>query len=111
MVWPCGDASRSRRSCRPGDERGPRGGHIPEKHVGKTDEQLLQRHRDEAKGSGKLQLMSTSSFPDVESTQKYTQYCIRRNTLRSRTGWRMRRPAPPSRSFPVLSVPLEGPLQ
>ncbi|MFI1943283.1 hypothetical protein ACH46F_05430 [Streptomyces virginiae] len=22
-----------------------------EKHVGKTDEQLLQRHRDEAKGS------------------------------------------------------------
>ncbi|MFE5807347.1 RNase A-like domain-containing protein [Streptomyces sp. NPDC056491] len=87
------------------------GGHTLEKHVGKTDEQLLQRHRDEAKGSGKLQLMSTSSFPDVESAQKYTQYCIRQNTAEIQDWLKNPPPSPPSRSFQVSSVPLEGPLQ
>ncbi|MET9572993.1 RNase A-like domain-containing protein [Streptomyces virginiae] len=86
------------------------GGHTLEKHVGKTDEQLLQRHRDEAKGSGKLQLMSTSSFPDVESAQKYTQYCIRQNTSEIQDWLKNPPPQPPSRSFQVASVPLEGPL-
>ncbi|MFJ9344745.1 RNase A-like domain-containing protein [Streptomyces sp. NPDC101733] len=87
------------------------GGHTLDKHVGKTDEQLLQRHRDEAKGSGKLQLMSTSSFPDVESAQKYTQYNIRHNTAEIQEWLKNPPPSPPSRSFQVSSVPLEGPLQ
>ncbi len=87
------------------------GAHTLDKHVGKTDEQLLQRHRDEAKGSGKLQLMSTSSFPDFESAQKYTQYNIRHNTAEIQDWLKNPPPNPASRSFQVATVPLEGPLQ
>ncbi|WP_371614040.1 RNase A-like domain-containing protein [Streptomyces sp. NBC_00454] len=87
------------------------GAHTLDKHVGKTDEQLLQRHRDEAKGSGKLQLMSTSSFPDVESAQKHTQYYIRHNTAEIQDWLKSPPPNPASRSFQVATVPLEGPLQ
>ncbi|MFD7557798.1 RNase A-like domain-containing protein [Streptomyces sp. NPDC059835] len=87
------------------------GGHTLDKHVGKTDEQLLQRHRDESKPSGKLGLMSTSSFADFESAQKYTQYNIRQNTTEIQDWLKNPPPSPPSRTFQVPSVPMEGPLQ
>ncbi|MBT2442624.1 hypothetical protein J7E93_21440 [Streptomyces sp. ISL-36] len=86
------------------------GGHTLDKHVGKTDEQLLQRHRDEAKGSGKLQLLATSSFTDIDSAQKYTQYCIRQNTAEIQDWLKNPPPQPASKSFQVDSVPVEGPL-
>ncbi|MGW2585853.1 RNase A-like domain-containing protein [Streptomyces virginiae] len=86
------------------------GGHTLEKHVGKTDEQLLQRHRDQSKPSGKLELMSSSSFADFESAQKYTQYNIRHNTAEIQE-W-LKNPPPAKRSLSVVvpSIPLEGPL-
>ncbi|MFD7258109.1 RNase A-like domain-containing protein [Streptomyces sp. NPDC059874] len=87
------------------------GGHTLDKHVGKTDEQLLQRHRDESKPSGKLELMSTSSFADFESAQKYTQYNIRKNTTEIQDWLKNPPPSPPSKTFQVPSVPMEGPLQ
>ncbi|WP_327324033.1 hypothetical protein OG735_17105 [Streptomyces sp. NBC_01210] len=87
------------------------GGHTLDKHVGKTDDQLLQRHRDQSKeSSGKLELPATSSFRDLESAQKYTQYCIRQNTAEIQDWLKNPPPDPPSKSFQVASVPNEGPL-
>ncbi|MFG2294121.1 RNase A-like domain-containing protein [Streptomyces sp. NPDC048603] len=85
-------------------------GHTLDKHVGKTDEQLLQRHYDETKGSGKLKLLATSTFADLESAQKYTQYCIRANTQEIQDWLKNPPPQPPSKPFSVPSVPNEGPL-
>ncbi|WP_328393913.1 hypothetical protein OHS70_04595 [Streptomyces sp. NBC_00390] len=86
------------------------GGHTLDKHVGKTDEQLLQRHRDESKPSGKLNLLATSTFPDLESAQKYTQYCIRQRTPEIQDWLKNPPPQPPTKPFSVPSVPNEGPL-
>ncbi|MFJ9666354.1 RNase A-like domain-containing protein [Streptomyces sp. NPDC101219] len=56
------------------------GGHSIDKHVGLTDEQLTQRLRDESNGAGKPGIPAASTFTDLESAQKYTQYNIRANT-------------------------------
>ncbi|MFJ8020938.1 RNase A-like domain-containing protein [Streptomyces sp. NPDC096311] len=56
------------------------GGHTIDKHVGKTDDQLLQRLRDQAKGNGEPKIPAASTFTDLTSAQKYTQYCIRQNS-------------------------------
>ncbi|MGA4842431.1 RNase A-like domain-containing protein [Streptomyces sp. G45] len=56
------------------------GGHSVDKHVGKTDMQLTQRLRDEANGQGRIGIPGASSFTDLESAQKYTQYNIRSNS-------------------------------
>ncbi|MEV7445356.1 RNase A-like domain-containing protein [Streptomyces sp. NPDC091204] len=80
------------------------GGHTLDKHVGKTDEQLLQRHRDQTKPSGKLELMSASSFADFESAQKYTQYNIRHNTAEIQKWLKNPPPAKPALSIVVSSI-------
>ncbi|MDQ0958803.1 hypothetical protein QFZ66_002681 [Streptomyces sp. B4I13] len=56
------------------------GGHSIDKHVGLTDAQLTQRLRDEATGGGQQQIPAASSFTDLDSAQKYTQYNIRSNS-------------------------------
>ncbi|PZT69256.1 hypothetical protein DN402_19835 [Streptomyces sp. SW4] len=56
------------------------GGHSIDKHVGLTDDQLTQRLRDESSGSGVPDIPAASSFTDLESAQKYTQYNIRANS-------------------------------
>ncbi|SDK74449.1 RNase A-like domain-containing protein [Streptomyces indicus] len=86
------------------------GGHTIDKHVGKTDEQLLQRIRDEQKASGKFGVLTSSSFYDLESAQKYTQYNIRENTPDIQEWLKNPPPAEKYLVIDVPSVPNEGPL-
>ncbi|MGW7523415.1 RNase A-like domain-containing protein [Streptomyces sp. NPDC054783] len=81
------------------------GGHTIDKHVGKTDAQLLQRLRDQANSSGTPTIPAASSFTDLPSAQKYTQYCIREKTA-DIDSWLAtgRPPQPPSEIFSVSSV-------
>lgn len=59
------------------------GSHTHDKHVGKTDEQLVQRLRDDLnKGPtkdwphGKPKISRSSTFPDADRAQMLTQHCI-----------------------------------
>ncbi|MBZ9641960.1 RNase A-like domain-containing protein [Streptomyces sp. PSKA30] len=81
------------------------GGHTIDKHVGKTDAQLLQRLRDQANSAGVPTIPAASSFPDLASAQKYTQDCIRQNSAAIDT-WLATGPPPqpPSKIFEVGSV-------
>ncbi|MET7712430.1 RNase A-like domain-containing protein [Streptomyces sp. NPDC005407] len=86
------------------------GGHTIDKHVGKTDTQLLQRLEDQANGAGRPTIPAASSFPDLESAQRYTQYCIRSNTTEIQDRLKNPPPAKPSEVFVVSSVPSQGPV-
>ncbi|WP_405442298.1 RNase A-like domain-containing protein [Streptomyces niveus] len=86
------------------------GGHTIDKHVGKTDAQLLQRLEDQANGAGVPSIPAASSFADFESAQKYTQYCIRENTTQIQDWLKNPPPDPTSKPFVVDTVPNEGPL-
>ncbi|MFI5796478.1 RNase A-like domain-containing protein [Streptomyces sp. NPDC051677] len=87
------------------------GGHSIDKHVGLTDAQLTQRLRDEATGSGKVDIPAASSFTDLESAQYYTQHNVRTNTAEI-DKW-IKGPPPPvpgeRQEFSVDAVP-SGPL-
>lgn len=48
--------------------------HGIDKHVGKTDEQLVQRLRDQSSG-----IPAASSYANLQDAQKYTQQCIDQN--------------------------------
>lgn len=85
------------------------GAHTIDKHVGKTDEQLLQRIEDEQRPNGKYKILDSSSFTDLDSAQKYTQYNIRENTA-TIEAWLKNSPPPKDLSIEVASVPSEGPL-
>ncbi|WP_217234556.1 RNase A-like domain-containing protein [Streptomyces sp. AC555_RSS877] len=76
------------------------GGHTIDKHVGKTDAQLLQRLRDQ---SG---IPAASSFTDLASAQKYTQACIRQNTG-AINAWLATGP-PPQPASPIFQVSSVG---
>ncbi|MEV1026782.1 RNase A-like domain-containing protein [Streptomyces sp. NPDC050264] len=62
------------------------GGHTLDKHVGKTDEQLAQRLRDQgnpptaAWPHGKPSIGAASTFPTAERAQELTQYNIDKNS-------------------------------
>ncbi|MFE7140233.1 RNase A-like domain-containing protein [Streptomyces sp. NPDC057644] len=88
---------------------GLNGAHTIDKHVGKTDVQLLQRIEDEQRKNGKYDILVSSSFTDLDSAQKYTQYNIRENTHQIED-W-LKNP-PPERDLPIKVpvVPNEGPL-
>ncbi|MFJ9628688.1 RNase A-like domain-containing protein [Streptomyces sp. NPDC101175] len=81
------------------------GGHTIDKHVGKTDAQLLQRMRDQANSSGTPTIPAASSFADLASAQKYTQFCIRQNSG-AIDSWLKTGPPPqpPSQVFEVGTV-------
>ncbi|GHF57669.1 hypothetical protein GCM10010218_43850 [Streptomyces mashuensis] len=82
------------------------GGHSLDKHVGKSDAQLLQRLRDQAnQNTGVPQIPAASSFPDMESAQKYTQYCLTSKSSEIDQWLSNRPPTPPSKIFSVPSVP------
>ncbi|GCB48694.1 RNase A-like domain-containing protein [Streptomyces sp. NL15-2K] len=51
------------------------GGHSVDKHVGKTDEQLAQRLRDQqiTRPDGSVRPLAASSYPDLASAQRFTQ--------------------------------------
>ncbi|MGW5739395.1 MULTISPECIES: RNase A-like domain-containing protein [Streptomyces] len=53
--------------------------HIIEKHVGKSDPQLLQRFRDDLKPNGLPFPGSSSTFTSISAAQKYTQQSINAN--------------------------------
>ncbi|MGC9378189.1 RNase A-like domain-containing protein [Streptomyces sp. MH13] len=84
-------------------------GHTLDKHVGKTDEQLMQRMRDESRANGEPKIPAASTYADVESAQRFTQYCLRDN---SDDIDRWLAGDPPGMSIIVTtdSVPLQGPL-
>lgn len=86
------------------------GGHTIDKHVGKTDSQLLLRLEDQANGAGKPTIPAASSFPDLESAQRYTQYCVRKNTTEIQNWLKDPPPNPPTDVFTVDLVPNQGPL-
>jgi hypothetical protein len=79
------------------------GGHTIDKHVGKTDAQLLQRLRDQANASGAPSIPAASSFTDLASAQKYTQDCIRQRSG-AIDAWLKTGP-PPDPPSPVFEVP------
>ncbi|MFE1790207.1 RNase A-like domain-containing protein [Streptomyces sp. NPDC059525] len=85
------------------------GAHTIDKHVGKTDEQLLQRIKDEQRPNGKYNILTSSSFPDLDSAQKYTLYNIRKNTPVIEN-WLKNPPPAKDLHIDVPSVPHEGPL-
>ncbi|MFB7656199.1 MULTISPECIES: RNase A-like domain-containing protein [unclassified Streptomyces] len=84
-------------------------GHTLDKHVGKTDEQLLQRMRDESKADGTPKIPGASTFADMESAQRYTQYALRDNTDEINK-WLAGNPPKSMEEFNTASVPLQGPL-
>ncbi|WP_433571207.1 RNase A-like domain-containing protein [Streptomyces sp. CA-251247] len=86
------------------------GGHTIDKHVGKTDSQLLQRLEDQANGAGRPSIPAASSFPDLESAQRYTQHCIRSNTTKIQDWLKNPPPSPLTDVFVVDSVPNLGPM-
>ncbi|WP_137234571.1 RNase A-like domain-containing protein [Streptomyces sp. BPSDS2] len=88
---------------------GLNGAHTIDKHVGKTDAQLLQRIEDEQRPNGKYKILDSSSFTDLDSAQKYTQYNIRKNTS-TIEDWLKNPPPPKDLNIEVDSVPSEGPL-
>ncbi|MFE2974104.1 RNase A-like domain-containing protein [Streptomyces sp. NPDC059258] len=88
---------------------GLHGAHTLDKHVGKTDAQLLQRIEDEQRPNGKCNILDSSSFTDIDSAQKCTQYNIRKNAAIIE-GWLENPPPPKDLSIEVDSVPSEGPL-
>ncbi|MFJ2161558.1 MULTISPECIES: RNase A-like domain-containing protein [unclassified Streptomyces] len=79
------------------------GGHTIDKHVGKTDAQLLQRLRDQANASGAPSIPAASTFTDLASAQKYTQYCIREKSD-AIDQWLQTGP-PPQPPSPVFEIP------
>ncbi|MEV8397228.1 RNase A-like domain-containing protein [Streptomyces niveus] len=85
------------------------GAHAIDKHVGKTDEQLLQRLRDERKQSGEYNIPGASTYADVESAQRYTQYCLRENTAEI-DEWLNEDPPDPTKEIGTKSIPVQGPL-
>ncbi|MFI6939336.1 RNase A-like domain-containing protein [Streptomyces sp. NPDC050418] len=89
---------------------GMNGAHTIDKHVGKTDDQLVQRIKDEQRANGKFNILNASTFEDLESAQKYTQYNIRQNTTEIQDWLENPPPNPPTKSFTVSQVPGEGPL-
>ncbi|MFE6838400.1 RNase A-like domain-containing protein [Streptomyces sp. NPDC057705] len=88
---------------------GLNGAHTIDKHVGKTDEQLLQRIKDEQRANGKYDILTSSSFPDLDSAQKYTQYNVRNNTSVIQD-WLKNPPPAKDLHIGVASVPHEGPV-
>ncbi|MFD8892013.1 RNase A-like domain-containing protein [Streptomyces sp. NPDC059566] len=61
-------------------------GHTLDKHVGKTDEQLMQRLRDQVQGNqtqtwpfGKPKTRASSAFPDYRRAQELTQHNLNQN--------------------------------
>ncbi|MGW8378825.1 RNase A-like domain-containing protein [Streptomyces sp. ODS28] len=57
------------------NQEGVSGAHVIDKHVGKTDEQLEQRLRDQAKvrPDGTVAPIAASTFTDLKSAQRHTQ--------------------------------------
>lgn len=84
-------------------------GHTLDKHVGKTDEQLLQRMRDESKADGTPKIPGASTYADMESAQRLTQYALRDNTNEINK-WLSEDPPRPMAEFDTTYVPLQGPL-
>ena len=61
--------------------------HSVDKHVGKDDEQLAQRLRDQSTSSptqdwplGKPKIGAASTFEDMSSAQRLTQHCLDENS-------------------------------
>ncbi|TXL91839.1 RNase A-like domain-containing protein [Streptomyces sp. IB2014 016-6] len=84
-------------------------GHTLDKHVGKTDEQLLQRMRDESKANGEPKIPAASTYADVEAAQRFTQYCLRDNS-EDIDRWLAGDPPATSIIVKTNSIPLQGPL-
>ncbi|MFI8274489.1 RNase A-like domain-containing protein [Streptomyces sp. NPDC085929] len=89
---------------------GLNGAHTIDKHVGKTDEQLVQRIKDEQRANGKFDILSSSTFADLDSAQKYTQYNIRNNTPEIQDWLKNPPPAKKDLVVKVPSIPIQGPL-
>ncbi|MEU0335832.1 RNase A-like domain-containing protein [Streptomyces sp. NPDC006193] len=85
------------------------GGHTLDKHVGKTDEQLAQRLRDQghpptnAWPHGKPAIAAASTFTSAEKAQELTQYNIDQNSAKI-TKWLGR---PPKSENNDLKLPID----
>ncbi len=83
------------------------GGHTLDRHVGKTDEQLAQRLRDQQSNGptqawphGKPGIAGASAFPDYRRAEDLTEYNLNKNKA-AIDAWikgRLRRPTGPSRT-------------
>ncbi|WP_186785456.1 RNase A-like domain-containing protein [Streptomyces misionensis] len=72
---PGDDESRHRYPVDLANQEGLSGSHVIDKHVGKTDAQLEQRLRDQARvrPDGTVAPIAASTFTDLSSAQRYTQ--------------------------------------
>ncbi|MGW0390291.1 RNase A-like domain-containing protein [Streptomyces sp. NPDC003042] len=87
-------------------------GHTLDKHVGKTDDQLVQRLRDQQNNPGhttdawphgKPKISGSSAFPNYERAQELTQYNLNRNAAAIKA-W-LTGPPPPA---PGATEPFES---
>ncbi|MCX4818779.1 hypothetical protein OG883_02450 [Streptomyces sp. NBC_01142] len=79
--------------------------HAIDKHTAKTDEQLLQRFRDDLRPNGQPFPGSSSTFTDPASAQRYTQRNIDRNSTEIQA-WLARQPSSNPRD---QRLPIEWP--
>lgn len=85
------------------DDRG-RHSHVIDKHTGKTDDQLIQRFRDDLRPNGTPYPGSSSTFKDLPSAQRFAQGAIDHNSPDIQA-WLQNQPAPnPAHRSLVLPV-------
>ncbi|MFJ9633544.1 RNase A-like domain-containing protein [Streptomyces sp. NPDC101175] len=104
---PGDDESRHRFPVDLANQEGLAGSHVIDKHVGKTDEQLEQRLRDQAKmrPDGTIAPIAASTFTDLASAQRYTQSVLDDpNNQQKIANWLAGNPNP-ARSTRTLGLP------
>jgi hypothetical protein len=90
------------------NQEGMDGSHVVDKHVGKTDEQLEQRLRDQmtVSSAGVVGPKAASTFIDLEGAQRYTQAALDDPANQTKiTNWLAGNPGPRSRKEVGLEVP------
>ncbi|RPK93942.1 hypothetical protein EES46_03800 [Streptomyces sp. ADI98-10] len=83
--------------------------HPLDKHVGKTDEQLLQRMRDESRESGEPKIPGASTYVDIDAAQRFTQYALRDKSNKI-DKWLAGDPPDKILEVEAGPIPLQGPL-
>ncbi|WP_329114810.1 RNase A-like domain-containing protein [Streptomyces sp. NBC_01353] len=90
------------------NQEGMLGSHVVDKHVGKTDEQLEQRLRDQmtVSSTGSVGPKAASTFTDLAGAQRYTQATLDDpgNQVKI-TSWLAQNPGPRSRKELGIEVP------
>jgi hypothetical protein len=94
------------------NQEGVSGSHVIDKHVGKTDVQLEQRLRDQARlyPDGVTRPLATSTFADIDDAQRYTQAVLDDPTNQRKIETWLNGNPDPARSTKNLGLEFNGPV-